>query len=268
MIGLLGLVYTKSMSNLLKLVMEGLMVGVAIFTPLYIDPHSTEGLSELSPCYAEGIDEMGKEEILIIDEGLEYKIEKNGGTIEEILKNAQIEINEEDIIFPAKEIVFRSGTNIIIQRATPVILNFYGKEQKIFTQKEKISEVLIEKGIEIKENDLINVDLEKSIFPGIEIKIWQKPKPKEPEIAKTGRSQTGIGSWYNFIPGDFCASTAFKKGTKLLVTNLENGRQLVVTVNDYGPVNSRIIDLEKTAFAKLAPPSKGVIKVKVEEIHH
>jgi len=243
------------------------MVGVALFMPLYINPRSAEGGGELNSCYAEGIDEINKEEILIIDEGLEYKIKRDGETIEEILKNAQIEINEEDIIFPTKETVFQSGTNIIIQRATPIILNIYGKEQKIFTQKKRVSEVLAEQGIEMKEDDLINVNFEKSVFPGIEIKIWQKPKPKEPEITKTGESQTGIGSWYSFIPGDFCASTTFKKGTKLLVTNLENGRQVVVTVNDYGPVNSRIIDLEKTAFAKLASLSKGVIKVRVEELH-
>jgi len=38
-------------------------------------------------------------------------------------------------------------------------------------------------------------------------------------------------------------------------------------VNDYGPfVKRRIIDLEKSAFQKLAPLSQGVIKVKVRKV--
>jgi hypothetical protein len=209
-------------------------------------------------------------EALVIDGGLEYKIERNGETIAEILKNAQIELQEKDITFPEREASFQPGTNIIIERATPVILNVYGEKKEIFTQQKTVSEILKEQGIKFGEDDLINVRFETEVFPGMEIKIWQKPKPEpepEPAIVKTGKSQTGSASWYNFISGDFCASTAFKKGTRLLVTNLENSRQVVVTVNDYGPFTSKIIDLEKTAFSKLAPLSKGVIKVKVEELY-
>lgn len=244
------------------------MIGLVLFVLLF------NLQLKADPCFAEDFDEaqgsadlnLNREEILIIDGGIEHKIKKVGNTVKEVLNNAQIEIYEKDIIFPSIETVLHSGTNIIIERAIPITLNLYGKEQQIFTQKKKVSEALAEQGIELKEGDLINVDFEKAVFPEIEIKIWQKPKPKEPEITKTGRTQIGIGSWYSFIPGDFCASTTFKKGTKLLVTNLENGRQVTVTVNDYGPVNSRIIDLEKTAFAKLASPSRGVIKVRVEEL--
>ena len=49
------------------------------------------------------------------------------------------------------------------------------------------------------------------------------------------------------------------------VTNLENGKTVVVRVNDRGPfVNNRIIDLSKTAADKLGFLDSGTAKVKVE----
>jgi len=47
-------------------------------------------------------------------------------------------------------------------------------------------------------------------------------------------------------------TTAFKgkRGAKLLVTNLDNGRQVIVTVVDYGPVNG-LLDLSLEAFRAL-----------------
>ena len=48
------------------------------------------------------------------------------------------------------------------------------------------------------------------------------------------------------------------------------GRSVVVVVNDSGPyVAGRCVDLAKSAFAQLAPPSRGVIgPVKVEHLNY
>lgn len=49
------------------------------------------------------------------------------------------------------------------------------------------------------------------------------------------------------------------------VTNLENGKSIVVRVNDRGPfVEDRIIDLSRKAAEQLESKHKGLIKVKVE----
>lgn len=213
--------------------------------------------------------------ITVVDEGFFYEIEKQGKTVKEILSNAKIKLNPKDIVFPnLNEEVF-SGGRIFIKRAVPLTLNLYGKKIKIFTQKRKVKEVLKEYKITFKEDDLINHFFNENIFPGMEIKIWKKPKPKlkpliktsrKRVLKKTGKALFGKASWYSFIPGNFCASRIFPKGTLLLVTNLENGRKIIVKVNDYGPFTGRIIDLEKTAFSKLAPLKKGIISVKIERV--
>lgn len=68
--------------------------------------------------------------------------------------------------------------------------------------------------------------------------------------------------------GMTCASNTYKMGTRLKVTNLENGKAVTVRVTDTGGFTKlgRIIDLSKGAFQKLAPLSRGIIKVLVEKV--
>jgi rare lipoprotein A len=48
----------------------------------------------------------------------------------------------------------------------------------------------------------------------------------------------------------------------LRVTNRDNGKQTVVTINDRGPYyGGRIIDLSHGSFSKIASPGQGVASV-------
>lgn len=90
-------------------------------------------------------------------------------------------------------------------------------------------------------------------------------------------SAEGRASWYS-LPGNKTASgarmnpnamTAAHKtlpfGTKVMVTNLANGRTLEVTINDRGPfVKGRIIDLSKAAAVKLGFKDAGHTRVRLD----
>ena len=90
---------------------------------------------------------------------------------------------------------------------------------------------------------------------------------------------TGIASYYggNFngkrtASGEMfnknamtAAHRSLKFGTKLKVTNLRNGRTVLVTVNDRGPhVQGRIIDLSQAAAKKIGLAHAGTARVKLE----
>lgn len=82
-----------------------------------------------------------------------------------------------------------------------------------------------------------------------------------------GKANTGQGTWYAFKGGMFAASTSLPRGSYARVTNLENGKSVVVQINDYGPQGKgRIIDLDKVAFTSIASLGAGIIGVKVEAI--
>lgn len=85
----------------------------------------------------------------------------------------------------------------------------------------------------------------------------------QPEVMSSGKA-----SWYKYKEGLFAASPDFPKGTVLRVHNLNNGKFVDVTVNDYGPDRSihpdRVIDLDRVAFERIAPLSAGLASVRVE----
>ena len=62
-----------------------------------------------------------------------------------------------------------------------------------------------------------------------------------------------------------CASNHYKLGTYLEVTNVKNGKSVVVKVNDKGPFNSKKLDLTPAAFSKIANLKQGIVNnLKVE----
>jgi rare lipoprotein A len=102
-----------------------------------------------------------------------------------------------------------------------------------------------------------------------------------PVASATPFKQTGIGSWYgrrfhgvptsSGEPYDMYAMTAAHPTLPIpsyaRVTNLANGRSVVVRVNDRGPFHSdRIIDLSYTAAWKLGYAEAGSARVDVEGI--
>lgn len=100
------------------------------------------------------------------------------------------------------------------------------------------------------------------------------------ETAK-GYKKTGVASWYGTKfhgrptssrePYDMLAMTAASPNlpipTYVKVTNLENGKQVIVRVNDRGPfVDNRVMDLSFAAAKKLGYADKGTARVTVEAI--
>jgi rare lipoprotein A len=60
------------------------------------------------------------------------------------------------------------------------------------------------------------------------------------------------------------AHPTLSMGTRLLVTNLRNGRSVGVRVNDRGPtVHGRILDLSHAAAKELGAVGDGVIPVRI-----
>ncbi len=101
----------------------------------------------------------------------------------------------------------------------------------------------------------------------------------------THLTKTGKASWYSkrspginyrtannevFDDTDMtCAMWNVGFNQKIRVTNLANGKSIVVRVNDRGPHKryvrqGRIIDLTKDAFKKLGATKDGLIDVEIE----
>ena len=98
-----------------------------------------------------------------------------------------------------------------------------------------------------------------------------------------GYVEDGIASWYGSEfhnrptssgePYNMNDMTAAHKtlplGTYVKVTNLENGKEAMVRINDRGPfVKGRIIDLSRRAASQLEMLEQGTARVRVEAVQH
>lgn len=65
------------------------------------------------------------------------------------------------------------------------------------------------------------------------------------------------------------AHPTLRMGTRLRVTNLRNGRQVVVRINDRGPYSrGRVLDLSYAAARVLGMINAGVVSVRAEVLAH
>lgn len=109
--------------------------------------------------------------------------------------------------------------------------------------------------------------------------LTTSPRLAEPPDGRA--SQTGIASWYG--PGFHGRATASGEiynqneftaahrtlplGTRVMVTNLENGNATEVSINDRGPfANGRIIDLSYAAAQSIAMVGPGTALVRIDVI--
>lgn len=66
-----------------------------------------------------------------------------------------------------------------------------------------------------------------------------------------------------------CAHRTLPFGTYLKVTNKQNGRAVIVRVNDRGPfIEGRIVDLSRAAAKQLDMVDKGVVRVDVAQVNN
>jgi rare lipoprotein A len=105
--------------------------------------------------------------------------------------------------------------------------------------------------------------------------LWFYPQ-EEPDYDKTGtaswygpqfhRRMTSNGEWFD-MEYLSAAHPTLPLPSYAKVTNLENGREIVVRVNDRGPfVDSRIIDLSKKTADALGFRNRGTAAVRVQYI--
>ncbi|GJM15672.1 MAG: hypothetical protein DHS20C13_09990 [Thermodesulfobacteriota bacterium] len=109
----------------------------------------------------------------------------------------------------------------------------------------------------------------------------ERKPPSAPGYTIEGSTQVGLASWYGieehnnyaasgerFSKHDYTAAhKTLPMGTVVRVTNLENGRDVIVKINDRGPfVGDRIIDLSHAPATSIDMVQKGVVRVKVEVV--
>lgn len=103
-----------------------------------------------------------------------------------------------------------------------------------------------------------------------------KPKTSEPKVVKVlhGKASYYYGRWIGrkTANGEIyrrhdvtAAHKTLPFNTKVRVTNLRNGKSVIVRINNRGPyIKGRILDLSLVAAQKIGMTKAGVVPVKAE----
>ncbi|KKP67758.1 MAG: 3D/G5 domain protein [Candidatus Moranbacteria bacterium GW2011_GWE1_35_17] len=199
-------------------------------------------------------------------------------TIGEIILENNLAVKEEDIVKPERKTIAYNNEEIKITRVEikeevvkkDIDFKTIEKEDDKLSWRTKKVEVTGEKGTK-------EIRYEVAYYDGKEVsrKIKETVVTKEPvdkvvtqgTYVKLGKSHTGLASWYAHTGTMAAANPWLPMGSYVKVTNKDNGKSVIVKINDRGPFGpNRIIDLDKVAFEKIASLGQGVVNVKMEEI--
>lgn len=216
--------------------------------------------------------------VIVRVDGNERVLRTQALSVGQALDESAIVLDEDDIVKPGREAFVENGIKVTIIRVRieeqtvdkPIAFDKKANEDSELSWRKTIVTQKGEKGI-------ARLTYRVSSHDGKEVnrKLLKTETIKEPvtEITtqgtyvKLGKSHTGAASWYAWTGTMAAANPWLPKGSYVKVTNVDNGKSVIVVINDRGPfVPGRIIDLDKVAFQKIASLGAGVINVKMEEI--
>lgn len=222
--------------------------------------------------------QRAKKITIIVDGGEieNYTLQKN---IENAILENNITLNDIDIVFPSRSALIHNDMQIEITRVNieervvkkdidykTVIEN----DDKLGWREKKIKQKG-EKGIREIKYEIIyhnGKEIDREILESNIIKDPTDEVVVQGTYMKLGKAHKGGASYYASSWGTMNASRSISKGGYAKVTNLDNGKSVIVKINDYGPQSSkRIIDLDYVSFLRIGDPGQGILhNAKVEEV--
>lgn len=218
------------------------------------------------------------QEISVTADGETKKFRTQAKNIEDAVRDGKILLDEDDIVKPSRESFVLSDMHITITRVKieekivdkDIPFTKKANEDKDLSWRKTIVTQKGEKGIERQTYRVSSHDGKEVNRKLLKTEVIKEPVAEvvtQGTYVKLGKSHTGAASWYAWTGTMAAANPWLPKGSYVKVTNVDNGKSVIVVINDRGPfVPGRIIDLDKVAFQKIASIGAGVINVKMEEI--
>ncbi len=199
-------------------------------------------------------------------------------SLETMLSESHIEMNDDDIFLP-------KGTRFALDGAKISLVRVVIEEKNVDTSIAYTKTVEEDASMSFRKSTLVQKGengIKRTVWrilshngKEVDRKIVTQTIVQEPISEKmiqgtkvsVGKAHTGLGTWYAYTGTLAAASPWLPMGSYAKVTNQENGKSVIVKINDRGPFGkNRIIDLDKVAFVKIASIGAGIINVKVEEV--
>ncbi len=214
----------------------------------------------------------------ILIDGKEETLHTQMKTIGEALIESDLHLDTDDIVKPDRDVFLENNMRVAVTRVTieelavdkPIAFDTKINEDSTLSWRKSIVTQKGENGVKRSYYKISRYDGKEVHRTLLKTETIQEPISQiitQGTYMKLGKKHTGGASWYAYTGTLSAANPWLPKGSFVKVTNTDNGKSVVVKINDRGPfVPGRIIDLDKVAFVKIASLGAGVINVIMEEI--
>ena len=117
--------------------------------------------------------------VVVVDGAVRIKTISPYQTARQIAKDVGIDLYDGDVVDvqPLSDFITDgAGLELKISRATPLVIDLYGKKTAIRTQAKTVGGMLKEKNIILGINGRVSVPLETPVLAGMEIRVWREGK--------------------------------------------------------------------------------------------
>ncbi|MDN5332386.1 MAG: hypothetical protein PWP45_1611 [Tepidanaerobacteraceae bacterium] len=122
--------------------------------------------------------------VTIEDAGRKIEVKTHKSTVEELLKEKNISVSENDVVIPDVSSKLTDGCVIRIRRAFDVTITADGKEFAIKTQPDTVENILKKAGVELKEKDRVEPSKTTYIEKPVDIKVVRVEEKVIEELRK------------------------------------------------------------------------------------
>ncbi len=210
--------------------------------------------------------------VTLTADGRTRDVVTNADDVGKLLDSLGILLRGDDRVEPKPRTVLRQGLQVTVVRVR---------------HREVVAEQPVPYGTEVRKSSELMLGIrrvERAGVSGLLRRVYEVTLENGREVARTllrtetvrgpvsriivegtrpPHTETGVASWYH-RSGMVAAHKTLPFGTEVKVTNIANGRSVVVVINDRGPyIGGRIIDLSDDAFGQLASLGVGTINVRI-----
>ena len=114
--------------------------------------------------------------VVIVEDSLKKPVVSSYQTGNEIVKEAGINLRDEDTVAlqKANELTDGAGLKAIIKRATPINLTFFGKNEVVYTQSKTVGDFLKDRNIKLGKDDKMSHLEADAITASMDLRIWRE----------------------------------------------------------------------------------------------
>ncbi len=112
-----------------------------------------------------------KQTVTVIADGQEQVVQTHANTVDEILTDLEIAVQDEDYVYPSKNSLVKDDLQVVWKPAHQVKLIKDGKMTKVWTTATTVEEFLKEQGIEVTVHDEVSLGKDYPIKENIEVAV-------------------------------------------------------------------------------------------------